>query len=77
MSVGNLFGGPGNSVPECNTCSYEEHDDGTVSGNKNCIDNVPFIPNVQQPCPAYATAACFSGASIHVDYGRTVEQVCL
>jgi len=75
MSVGDMFDVPGHSVKECKACQYEQHDDGTVMGNKNCLDNVAAIPDAVHSCPNYAQAACFTGHAVHVDYGKNIEQV--
>jgi len=68
--------GPGMpTIKSCLTCSYEQHDDGTVNGNRNCMTNAGIISDVQKTCPNYAESACFSAEAVHVDFGREVHQV--
>ena len=41
-------------VNECNTCKYVQGDDGTVTGNKYCLDQPNKIKGVKKECPLYA-----------------------
>ena len=41
-------------VSECNTCKYVQGDDGSVTGNKFCLDQPNKIKDIQKECPIYA-----------------------
>ena len=41
-------------VNECNTCKYVQGDDGSVTGNKYCLDQPNKIKGVKKECPLYA-----------------------
>ena len=41
-------------VNECNTCKYVQGDDGSVTGNKYCLDQPNKIKGVKKACPLYA-----------------------
>ena len=48
----------------CYSCVYTESDDGSVEGNKFCMDEPDKI-DVSTNCPIYANAGCYIGSNTH------------
>jgi len=71
MNVGDKFIGSYQET-ECYSCRYVEKDDGEVNGNQFCPDGAPELIT---PCPNYANAACYTGASAHNFEGKRVDEV--
>ena len=71
MTVGDKFIGS-YQQPSCYSCKYVEKDNGDVDGNKNC-PNGP--PETTTSCPNYASAACYTGASVHNFEGDVKQEV--
>jgi hypothetical protein len=61
LEVGDKFLGS-YQQDKCITCKYIEHDDGTVDGNKNCVNN---LDSFVKECPNYASVGCYTGAAAH------------
>jgi hypothetical protein len=60
---------------QCYTCKYIETDNGDLEGQKEC-GSTPPDNWVMKSCPAYATAACYTGSAVHKDpNGNEVEEV--
>jgi len=63
LEVADLFD-DGIGQENCVTCFYAEEDDGTVSGNTNCV-KVPDASELTGKCPKWAQNGCFTGAAKH------------
>ena len=68
-----------NNHDSCFTCSYLEHDDGTVEGNKFCADAPDKLSSsANTKCPLYANAGCYTGTNVHLSSdgsGTVLEEV--
>ena len=53
----------GDSQDSCIACTYMEHDDGTISGNRNCGRDAMDSMAVQ--CPSYQANGCFVASAVH------------
>lgn len=74
LSVGDKFGSGGGS---CFACKYTEKDSGDVLGNVHCGDplSVDKDANMIIECPNYASAGCYTGASLHQFEGDVKDEV--
>jgi len=57
----------GSKVASCLTCSYVEKDDGSVAGNKYCLDDEGHSEELYVDCPTYANIGCYTGSNSHYD----------
>ena len=73
--VADLFNPSGPTVDSCYACQFVQADDGSVNGYRPCLDKPNTIDNGLKKCPAYANAACYVGANIHVFDGEVKEEV--
>merc|ERR1719334_2312814 len=59
---------------ECYQCRYQEGEDGTVIGNKKCLED--DMPDERIfDCPDYLSAGCYTGSAVHTYYGARVDEV--
>jgi len=70
LEVANKFGG---SQDSCYTCFYKEENDGSISGNVNCLNDPGADSKFGKgerktvECPEWAKEGCYTGAAEH-DY---------
>jgi len=62
------------TVKSCLTCSFIEKDDGTVNGNKFCLEDEGHADELLKECPKYANTACYTGSNAHYDSRGSVHE---
>lgn len=62
------------NVNKCQTCYWEEQDNGNVSGNRRCEEKTEG-EEFSKDCPRYARESCFAGAAKHIDFGKEFKQI--